>query len=150
MMEEKFYIKFFIFLITTFILFLKIIKSYSLNDIIIVGEKNFRYVNFASTPKGEMFFLTSSDKINKGRIFYGINKDGTGYFEDSKNNTKIFIYKKEVIMHFQMDSELGYIKLNNNLEKENEYLMNFNNEYIEIYNYKNISYSVPIAITNFF
>ena len=148
-MEEKFYIKFFIFLITTFILFLKIIKSYSLNDIIIVGEKNFRYVNFASTPKGEMLFLTSSDKNNKDRIFYGINKDGTGYFEDSKNNSKIFIYKKEVIMNYQMDSELGYIKLNTNLEKENEYLMNFNNEYIEIYNYKNISYSVTIAITNF-
>ena len=148
-MEEKFYIKFFIFLITTFILFLKIIKSYSLNDIIIVGEKNFRYVNFASTPKGEMFFLTSSDKNNNGRIFYGINKDGTGYFEDSKNNTKIFIYKKEVIKDYQMDSELGYIKLNTNLEKDYEYLMNFNNEYIEIYYYKNISYSVPIATTNF-
>ena len=148
-MGEKFYIKFFIFLITTLTLFLKTIKSYSLNDIIIVGEKNFRYVSFASTPKGEMFFLTSSDKNNNNRIFYGINKDGSGYFEDSKNNEKIFIYKKEVVMHFQIDSELGYIKLNTNLEKEDEYLMNFNNYYIEIYNYKNLSYDVSIAMTNF-
>ena len=148
-MGEKFYIKFFIFFITTFIQFLKTIKSYSLNDIIIVGEKNFRYVNFASTPKGEMFFLTSSDEINSDRIFYGLNKDGSGYFEDSKNNAKTFIYKKEALSIYQLDSVLGYIKLNTNLEIENEYLMNFNNDYIEIYNYKNISFPVSITITNY-
>lgn len=129
-------------------LFLKTIQSYSLNDIIIVGEKYFRYINFVSTPNGEMFFLTSSDQNNNGRIFYGINKDGSGYFENSKNNEKTFIYKKEMLTISQMDSGLGYIKLNTNPEKESEYLINLNEVFTEIYYYKNMSYTVSVALTN--
>ena len=147
-MGEKIYFKFFIFFITAFMLFLKTIQSYSLNDIIIVGEKYFRYINFVSTPNGEMFFLTSSDQNNNGRIFYGINKDGSGYFENSKNNEKTFIYKKEMLTISQMDSGLGYIKLNTNPEKESEYLINLNEVFTEIYYYKNMSYTVSVELTN--
>ena len=148
MKEEKFFIKYFIFCITTFLLFLKVIKSYPLNDIIIVGEKDFKYVNIASMPNGDMLFLTSSDKQNNYRIFYGIKKDGSGYFEDPENNKKTFIYKKEVLMIYQYSSELGYVKLNINQEIESEYLMNFNNQYTEIYNYKNLSNFAAAIVTN--
>ena len=130
-------------------LFLKKIKSYSLNDIIIFGEKGFRYINFASTPNGEMFFLTSPESNNNDRIFYGINKDGSGYFEDIKNKEKTFIYNKKVLMNYQMDSELGYVKINTNNDIEKEYLININNDYFEIYNYKQISKDISIGVTNY-
>ena len=111
-------------------------KNDILNDIIIVGENDYSYVNFVTTPYGEMFLETYGNKTDMGRIFYGINKDGSGYFKNSTNHNN-FIIKKYSILTERAESELGYINMSDE-NKENYYdiLVSFSNNYIEFFTYK--------------
>ena len=107
-----------------------------LNDIIIVGENEYRYVNFETTPYGEMFLETYSYQ-DMGRIFYGINKDGSGYFNNSAND-KVFIFKTYSAFNKRADSELGYFKVSDeNKEIQYDILVSFSDNFTEFYTYKN-------------
>ena len=104
-----------------------------LNDIIIVGENNYRYINFVTSSKGVMFLETSPDPGDYGRIFYGINPDGSSYFTDSSGQ-KSYIYKKISDNNQRTESEIGYFKLNSNNSNysDKEYLISISQNYVEI------------------
>ena len=104
-----------------------------LNDIIIVGEENYRYINFVTTSKGVMFLETSPDPGDVGRIFYGINPDGSSYFKDSSGK-KSYIYKKNANNNQRTESEIGYFILNSNNSdySDKEYLISLSQKYVEV------------------
>jgi hypothetical protein len=112
-------------------------KNDILNDIIIVGENDYRYVNFVTTPYGEMFLETYGNKTDMGRIFYGINKNGSEYFKNSTNHNN-FIFKKYSIITERVESELAYVYITDaNKENYFDILISFANNYIELFTYKN-------------
>ena len=57
-----------------------IIKIQWLNDIILVGEKDFRYVSMMITSNKDLVFATSSCPTSSNRIYYGINSEGNPLF----------------------------------------------------------------------
>ena len=58
-----------------------IIKSQFPNDIIFVGERTQRYLNFVTLLNGDILFQTSSYPCYDGkRKFYGLKKNGRGFF----------------------------------------------------------------------
>ena len=50
----------------------EIIKTQWLNNIIRIGDKNFRYVNFANYSNGDLIVETTSCPGSSKRMFYGI------------------------------------------------------------------------------
>ena len=117
----------------------QIIKTQWLNNIILVGEKDFRYINFMSSSKGEMIFITSSYPTNRNRIFFGINSQGSPIFKDS-NGSSTYIIKKTVTResgYDRIESETGSIKINNDSDKNKEYFISIGKSetYTEIFDY---------------
>ena len=76
-----------------------------LNDVIIVGEQNYRYISFVKTSKGVMLLETSLGPGDKVRIFYGINFDGSSYFTDSSGKKSYFYTKNADIFVAQKDEQ---------------------------------------------
>ena len=63
----------------------EIIKTQWLNNIIIIGDKNYRYINFGSYSNGDMVIQTTGYPGNYTRKFYGIKNNGRPFFmKDSK------------------------------------------------------------------
>ena len=67
-----------------------IIRTQFPNDIISIGEKTFRYLNFITLSNGEMIFQTFSYPENNTRIFYGLKNNGRGYFKNANKETPFF------------------------------------------------------------
>ena len=61
-----------------------IIKTQWLNNIILIGGKGFRYINFASYPNGDMIIETTSNPKNPQRIFFGLTFDGKPLFKENE------------------------------------------------------------------
>ena len=123
-----------------------IIKAQWLNNIIQVGDKNYRYLNFISTSKNETFFETSDHPGSDQRIFFGIKEDGSPYFEDS-NGIKKYIIKKQIPDNEKKyESEAGFIKINSEdiNYKDKEYIITIGkaDSNIEIFNFNNIDEEV--------
>ena len=119
----------------------QIIKTQWLNNIISVGEKDFRYINFISTSKGEMIFITSSIPTNQNRIFFGINSQGSPIFKDL-NGSGTYIIKKTVTRgsnYERYESETGSIKINNDNDVNKEYFISIGKAqtYTEIFDFIN-------------
>ena len=53
-----------------------VITNQWLNNIICLGDKDFRYVNFASFSNGSMIVEATSIPDSPKRMFYGIQSDG--------------------------------------------------------------------------
>ena len=70
----------------------KIIKTQWLNNIIKIGDKNFRYVNFANYSNGDMIVETTSCPGSSKRMFYGIKSNGRALFTNNSEtkNTNFF------------------------------------------------------------
>ena len=114
-------------------------NSNNLTNIINIGKKNFRYVNFATYSNGDMVFLTSSynyysNPYKKERIFYGLKKNGRPLFKGS------YFYSTNVTDGSsdapKYESESLVVKESGN--SNNEYLMSFAKEssFVEIYDFK--------------
>ena len=132
--KNNYYNIFFILIILNILIFqTKENNNQILNDVIIVGEQNYRYINFVTTSKGVMFLETSPDPGDIGRIFYGINPDGSCYFRDSSGK-KSYFYKKYSDNNQRTESEIGYFKLNSNNPNysDKEYLISISQNYTEI------------------
>ena len=119
----------------------QIIKTQWLNNIISVGEKDFRYINFMTSSKGEMIFITSSFPMNQNRIFFGINSQGSPIFKDSNGNGT-YIIKKTVTRgsnYERYESETGSIKINNDNDVNKEYFISIGKAqtYTEIFDFIN-------------
>ena len=115
-----------------------VVKNQWLNNIIFIGDKYYRYINFATYSNGDMVVETTSSQPK--RIFYGIKRNGRPYFTNKTDNTETSYYyiyfTDENIERYESDGII--IKPND----ENEYyfsvsgnasnaeIFDFNNEII--------------------
>ena len=116
-----------------------IIKTQWLNNIILVGEKDYRYIGFITSSKGELLLSTSSYPVSRGRIFFGINSNGLPIFKDN-NQKNVFIIKKTVKRasnYEKYETVLALIKINGGSDQNKEYLIDFGKSktYTEIFDY---------------
>ena len=61
----------------TCILANEIIKTQWLNNIIWIGNNDFKYVNLASNSNGDLIIETTSNPSSPERKFYGLKRDST-------------------------------------------------------------------------
>ena len=97
-----------------------IIKTQWLNDIILVGEKNFRYVSLILTSNKDLVFATSSCPTGSNRIYYGVSSEGNPLFGNN------FIIKKTIARSEKIDryeSIAGIMKMNGD-NSDKEYFIN--------------------------
>ena len=69
---------------------IKIIKAKNLTNIIWIGDKDFRYVNFAKLSNGDMVIETTSFPGNYKRMFYGLKNNGEYYFKENGKTTPFY------------------------------------------------------------
>ena len=118
-----------------------IIKTQWLNSIIWIGDKDFRFVNFAKYSNGDMIFETTSSPGSSKRIFYGLKQNGRIFFE--KYNSSFFTMEvKGQITNEENtrdESEIFLVKINDNEFNEKEYLMSVGklDQYTELYDFEN-------------
>ena len=63
----------------------EIIKTQWLSNIIKIGDKDFRYVNFATYSNGSMIVETTAYPGNKYGYFFGLKSNGLPFFENSNH-----------------------------------------------------------------
>ena len=98
-----------------------IIKTQWLNNIILIGGTDFRYINFASYPNGDMILCTTSFPVQPERIFFGLTVDGRPLFkknEEEKFFNSINITDGSVV---QYEAEYYIIKSSNEETYGKEY-----------------------------
>ena len=128
-------------IIFTFLLFL--IKSISntniLNNIVLVGDDNFRYVNFATNSQGDLYFATTQyPDGNNIRKFYVINKNGKYKYKDNNGDDTPFltIIASGQSSNYQerLEAEILFVKLSDSSDNK-EYLsaIGYLYSYFEIY-----------------
>ena len=76
----------FIFKVLFFLNELNLIFPQALNNIIRIGEKNFRYFRFSFNSKGDMIIDISSRPSSTKRRFFGLKKNGKFYFKDQNDS----------------------------------------------------------------
>ena len=59
----------------------EIIKTQLITNIIWIGDKDFRYINFANYSNGDMIIETTSYPGNSKRMFYGLKNNGEYLFQ---------------------------------------------------------------------
>ena len=68
-----------------------VIKTQWLTNIIDVGIKNFRFINFALTTKNDLFLQTTAYPSTQGNIFFGLKSNGRPYFLIDEEETSVII-----------------------------------------------------------
>ena len=132
-----------IFKVLFFLNIIKLIFPQSLNRIIRIGEKNFRYSHFSFNSKGDMIIdVTSKPKSNERR-FFGLKKNGNFYFKDQNDSDtpylSLFINKKDRQDNYgRFSGESIFIKLGSDISEKNgnEYLLGVTksgDSYTELY-----------------
>ena len=61
------------------------IKTQLITNIIWIGDKGFRYINFANYSNGDMIIETTSNPGNSKRMFYGLKNNGEYLFKQKEN-----------------------------------------------------------------
>ena len=56
------------------------------SSIIQIGDENARYINFANFSNGTMIIEVSYFPVNNKRTFFGLNADGSYFFEKESNH----------------------------------------------------------------
>ena len=73
------------------------IKTQWLNNIIIFGDINYRYISMASYSNGDMVIETTSYPGTNKRMFYGLKQNGRPFFKNkTNNNEETLYYSKDV------------------------------------------------------
>ena len=73
------------------------VKTQWLNNINVISDRNYRYINIASSSNGDMIIGTTSYPGTTKRIFYGLKQNGRPFFKDKETNEETFHYSKEVV-----------------------------------------------------
>ena len=122
----------------------------SLNNIIWIGDKYFRHINFASFSNKDMIIETSSNPACAKRMFFAIQKNGRKFF--IKNGNESNYYSLEVDNQTEnegngrFDAENFIITMNEGEYKGKEYLMSIAKDdgYAELYDFDNdVIYQTP-------
>ena len=118
-----------------------IIEKQWLNNIISVGEKNFRYLSFMTSLEGKMILHSSPNPVGKERIFFGIDSNASPIFKD-ENGNNAYTIKKNISRtddNRVFETISGSIKFNQNEDINNEYFINIGKSetYTEIFDFEN-------------
>ena len=111
-------------------------------------DKYYRAGHFATNSKGDMIIEYS---YNQYRLFYGLKKDGREYYSGGTKEIELTSETIPSEMIRRYESTNLFVALNNDLDKENEYLMSLSSWRTvgELFNIENDEYSL-IESTNFF
>ena len=86
-----------------------IIKTQWLNNINIIGGKEFIYVNVESSEINNLYYLASSFPASNERIFYILNNEGYGLF--NKNSPFIYHTINDPEKRGRFESDLLLVKI---------------------------------------
>ena len=111
-------------------------------NIIQLGGENFRYNHFSLNSKGDMIIDTTANPGSNERRFFGLKKNGRGYFFDENNietpYRSLFAENLENENQQKLEGESNFIILSNqNFNEIKEYLISFSklDNYMELYNF---------------
>ena len=138
----------------TIIIYILINLSFSkeglLNNIIFINSKHYRAGSFAFNSNGDMVIEYSYHNF---RLFYGLKKNGKGYFKDSNNNETSF---KEISIendetnNRRFESKSLFVHLVNDSSKKEYYFSTGSDESItELINLETGEYKI-IGTSTFF
>ena len=123
----------------------EIIKTQWLNNIIRIGDINFRYVNFANYSNGDMIVETTACLGSSKRMFYGIKTNGRAFFSNNSETKKTYYFSLDVNEqpgnedNYRYEAEIFIATLNEGEDKGKEYLVSIakGEQYTELYNFNN-------------
>ena len=113
-----------------------LIQTQFLNNIVLVSPGSFKYIDITTTLKGDLLIESSSQNEKYIRYFYGLKKDGKGYYKDKIINKDINNYSITSSTE-RYQSFIFTIKLNDT-ENDNEYLVSITKDAsrnIELYDF---------------
>ena len=106
----------------------EIIKTQWLTNIIKIGDKDFRYVNFATYSNGDMIVETTAYPGNKYRYFYGLKPNGLPLFDNS--------YHYIIDANYERNEAVNFVAIINDTQYlGQEYLVSFSkgSKYSELF-----------------
>jgi hypothetical protein len=68
-----------------------IIETQWINNIIIIGDKSYRFVNFGIFSNGDMLVETNAYPAQEKRIFYGLKQNGRPLFQKDGKEYPFFL-----------------------------------------------------------
>ena len=136
----------------TCILANEIIKTQWLNNIIWIGNNDFKYVNLASNSNGDLIIETTSNPSSPERKFYGLKRDGQPYFKNNQYINSLIVSDQEGIDNGRFEGEIFFVIINEENGGNKEYLVSvgFENQYIELYDFDNNNVSCKVPSATFF
>ena len=132
-MNKVYYSKKFINLFLTeffiIIVSVKVVLPQELDNIIRLGDDDFRYSHFSFNSNGDMIVDTESYPISQERRFFGLKKNGQYYFTDSNNQCSLYaeheIGRIEGESLFIKYSDINYHELILGIPKNKGYFAEF-------------------------
>ena len=115
---------YFNFVIFIFLITISSLNSIELNNIIVINSRHYRAGSFAFNSNGDMVIEYSYQNF---RLFYGLKKNGKGYFKNNNNNIETEF--KEITIaddsnsNKRFESRSLFISLEND-ESNNQYYFN--------------------------
>ena len=118
-----------------------------LNNIICIGDNNFRYVNFATFSNGDMIVETTAIPGSAKRKFYGIKSNGEPLFDNQQYFATI-----EVSNQHEPDNERYEGEIFIAVIGDKEYLVSVakgDNRYTELYDFDDMIVKSQVLAINF-
>jgi len=111
-------------------------KTQWLTNIIMIGEENSRFINFANFSNGTMIIEVSSDPGDNKRIFFGLNPDGSYLFQNDDTHQYTMTASSNNNKRHYSENFCATIIEN---QSPKEYIISIANEdqYIELYDFEN-------------
>ena len=114
------------------------IQTQWLTNIIIIGDWQFRYINFATYSNGDFIVETTACPRDSRRMFYGLKANGREFF---KNGSAFFSINTEGQINDgkKYEGEILIIRITEPPDKDKEFVLSItkDQEYFELYDYEN-------------
>ena len=122
------------------------VKIQYMTNLVIIGSKDYRYINIDSDENNNMVIQTSKYKGTPDRLFYGIKFNGRFLFQDSQNKEIPYIYYNitgEGGLNQRYEGESSFIKLCNpsSLDEKDYFLSISSDHYTELFDFQNKVYT---------
>ena len=120
-------------------------STHGICNIILIGDKDFSYVNLANYSNGDLIVETTSLPGSSKRMFYGLKKNGREFFNANDLNKKTYYYSIEAKDQIgndknqRLEAEIFMATINEGENKGNQYLVSIgsNSSYTELYDFNN-------------
>jgi hypothetical protein len=114
-------------------------------NLILIGDKDFSYINLANYSNGDLIVETTSIPGSAKRMFYGIKNNGREFFNPNDPNRKTYYYSLQAKdqtgnnKNQRLEGEIFIATINEGVDKGKEYLVSIgkDNAYTELYDFEN-------------